>query len=146
MTRPPSQRRVPGGTVAAGPDRELEVVLTGEADRRRDVGDRPRPDDDGRPAIVDGVPQPTRLVVVAVGRRDDVATSGLPEPPQLGVGEPGSRLDHRRSVLPRHRAPTRQSGAPVARGYLSRGGARRAARRIGTPGTPLRRRRTTVWS
>ena len=55
--------RVTGGAVAAGADGQGEVVLAREADGGGDVRVGRRPDDDGRPTIVDGVPQPAGLVV-----------------------------------------------------------------------------------
>jgi hypothetical protein len=48
-------------------------VLAGETDRRGDLRGGRRPDDDGGPAIVDRIPEPARVVVRRVIRRDDVA-------------------------------------------------------------------------
>ena len=58
----------PGGGVATGLDRDLEVVLASEGDRRGDLLASTRPGDDRRPPIVDRVPETARLVVGRVAR------------------------------------------------------------------------------
>ena len=52
--------------VAAAPDRERQVVLTCEANRRSDVVDAGRPDDQRGTSIVDRVVDGTGLVVLGV--------------------------------------------------------------------------------
>ena len=59
--------------MAAGTDRDLEVVLAREADRGGDLLGVRRSGDDRRPPIVDRVPEPARLVVRRVVGRDDLA-------------------------------------------------------------------------
>ncbi len=86
--------RVPGRAVAAGADGQLEVLLAREPDRRRDVRSRPGPDDDRRPALVDRVPQPARIVVGRVPRRDDLAGERVPKAPRLVACQTGGRLHH----------------------------------------------------
>ena len=53
----------PGRAVAAGLDRDLEVVLAREADRRGDLLGGRRAGDDRRSPVVDRVPEAARLVV-----------------------------------------------------------------------------------
>ena len=60
----------PGRAVAAGPDRDLEVVLAREADRGGDLLGARRAGDDRGPAIVDRVPQAAPVVVAGVLGRD----------------------------------------------------------------------------
>ena len=61
------------GAVAAGPDRDLEVMLAGESDGRGDLRRGRRADDGRGPSIVNRVPQPPRIVVRRVVGGDDLA-------------------------------------------------------------------------
>ena len=81
--------------VAARPDRELQVVLAGEANRRCHLPMGPRPNEDRRSPIVHGVPQPAGFVVLAVRRRDDLALEDVRELPQLAPAQCGRRVRHR---------------------------------------------------
>ena len=63
----------PACGVTAGLDRDLEVVLAREGDRRRDLLRVPRASDDRRPPIMDRVPEAARLVVACIVWGDDVA-------------------------------------------------------------------------
>jgi hypothetical protein len=90
--------REPRGAVTARLDHDLEVVLASELDRRRDPCGRRRAHYDGRPAIVDRIPEPARIVVPRIGRRHDLAA----RPAQLVqvVGrDPGGCLDHLSTLL-----------------------------------------------
>ena len=69
--------RVPRGAVAAGADGDLEVALSPEADRRRDVLDAGRADEDRRSPVEHRVPDATGIVVRVVARGDDVAAERL---------------------------------------------------------------------
>jgi hypothetical protein len=86
--------RQPGRTVPAGLHGDLEVVLAGEADSCRDLGRGRRADDDGRTPIVDRVPQPTRVVVRIVARRDHLANRSAQLIELLGR-EPRACFNHR---------------------------------------------------
>ena len=63
--------RVTRGAVATGADGELQATIAPEPDRRRDVLDAGRANDDGRPAVEHGVPHAARVVVCVVPRADD---------------------------------------------------------------------------
>jgi hypothetical protein len=101
---------VAGRAVTARPDGELEGMVACEADRLRDFGRRRRADDARRMKVVDGVPQPSRLVVSAIAGRDDVAAELPAQLSDLTHGQRSLRLDHR--PLP---SPTRRAGACASR-------------------------------
>ena len=63
------RRRVAGRAVAAGSDGDLEIVLTPEPDRRRNVRDAHRADEQRGPPVEHRVPDAPRLVVGVVARR-----------------------------------------------------------------------------
>ena len=86
--------RLPGGAVASGSDGQLEVVLATEADRGGDLGSAPRPDEDGGPAIVERVPEPSRIVIGRVGRRDHLAAKRSPQLIEVASRERGGRVGH----------------------------------------------------
>src|SRR3954451_2332998 len=87
---------MPGRAMAAGADCELEVVLAREPNGGRDFVLRSRADDDCRAPVVDRVPEPARIVVYRVGRRDDLACKRVPEGSQLPLRESGGRSYRRR--------------------------------------------------
>ena len=63
MTRPPSVVEWPRRAVAAGADSDLEIVLAPEPDRRRDVRDARRADEERGPPVEHRVPDAAGLVV-----------------------------------------------------------------------------------
>ena len=83
---PAVARRVAERAVPAATDRDLEVALAPEPDGRDDIVDAGRPDDDGRPAIEDRVPDPASIVVCGIARGDDVAGEPAPELVELCAG------------------------------------------------------------
>jgi hypothetical protein len=81
--------------VAAGSDRDLEVVVARKAHRRRDLLGARRAGDDRRPPIVDRVPQPARVVVAGVLGQDHLGarTAQLID---VARCDPRACLDHSR--------------------------------------------------
>jgi hypothetical protein len=83
------------GAVGAAADRELGAGVAGEGDDAGDVGGVGGADDDGGPAVVVGVDDGARLVVVWILRGEDLA---LEVEGELGSGEHPSRVTSRTSA------------------------------------------------
>jgi hypothetical protein len=85
----PVANGVAGDVVAASSHRKHETALADKFDRLDDIGDA-RSSHDQRGAFVDHtVPDPPRLVIVAVPRAEQLAAQSLRECRDLGCGEHG---------------------------------------------------------
>ena len=97
-------RREAGDAVAAAPNRDDELLLTGEAEGRDDVVGAGRPHDQGRPTVDHAVPDRARIVVAGVVGAHDLAGESVG---QLGQIPRSHR--HRPPFL--HEEPNLQRGA-----------------------------------
>jgi hypothetical protein len=100
---------VPDRAVTTAADGDLEVALAAEADGGDDVVDVRGSNDEGRPTIEHGVPDPPGIVVAGGIGRDDLAREGAAKLVELGVGWHGGTRDSHAESLVRRAALRRRT-------------------------------------
>jgi hypothetical protein len=108
--------RVPRIAVGPGADGDLQAALAPETDRRRNVVDAGRPDEERRSTVEGRVPDATGIVVCSIPRGDDLAAERLAKATDVFARGSRERTRHDRWPSFRHLCRIIMMTLPVSLG------------------------------